>query len=173
MEIRSQMPVGLWLVACFLVTGCSTFDADRFPASIPMGSAQEGSATFTARSATWHQLHLVLQRSGLSFPELLCLLGGAQKKEDPCREGERPIQVKWVVYGTHDMRPVSSGWSSPAMSDPAQLYYTDAWVSRNIGGFLPAKGLTYEVRVEISGHDGTVDRTHPAVLVRVPTPNAW
>jgi hypothetical protein len=173
MIFRSRMRMGLQFVACLLGAGCATSGEDRFPASIPMLGSQEGFATFTAQSANWHQLHLVLQRGGLSFPEVLCLLGGTLKKEDPCRGDERPIRVKWIVYSIREMRQVSSGWSSPSMSDPSQFYYTDEWASRNLGGFMPVKGMTYEVRIEIPDQASKADRTKPTVLVRVPTPNSW
>jgi hypothetical protein len=163
----------LQLVACSFVASCATVNEDRFPASISMVESQQGSATFTAQSAQWHQLHLVLQRGDLSFPEVLCLLGGTLKKGDPCQDGEHPISVKWVIYSIRDMKQVSSGWSSPSMSDASQFYYTDEWASRNMGGFVPVKGMTYEVRVEIPGHASKEDRAKPTVLVRVPTPNAW
>jgi hypothetical protein len=162
-----------FVFAVALAAGCANVDEDRFPVSIPVVDSREGSATFIAQSAQWHQLHLVLQRKALSFPEVLCLLGGTLKKEDPCQDGERPISVKWVVYSIQDMRVISSGWSSPSMSDPSQFYYTDEWASRNLGGFMPVKGMAYEVRIEISGRASKGEQAKPTVLVRVPTPNAW
>jgi hypothetical protein len=173
MIFPSTMHAGLQLVACSLVAGCATVNEDRFPASISMVGSQQGAAIFIAQSAQWHQLHLVLQRGGLSFSEVLCLLGGTLKKADPCQDGEHPIGVKWAIYSIGEMKQVSSGWSSPSMSDPSQFYYTDEWASRNMGGFVPVKGMAYEVRVEISAHASKEDRAKPTVLVRVPTPNVW
>jgi hypothetical protein len=167
------MRIGPQLAICSFVAGCANFDEGRFPVSIPMVGSHDGSATFIAQSTQWHQLHLVLQRKALSFLEVLCLLGSAWKKEDPCQDGERPIGVKWVVYSIRDMKPVSSGWSSPSMSDSTQFYYTNEWASRNLGGFLPVKGMAYEVRIEIPGRTSKENQTKPTVLVRVPTPNAW